>query len=477
MAGQNNIIVVLGLGYGDEGKGTTIDYLGSVYGKSAVIRYHGGSQCAHNVVRPDGRHHCFSQLTSNLLSHDEATGYVMCQTYLDLLTLDREIDIIKEKIHTIDNRLFVDHKTRLITPYHVILGMARETARLDNRLGTVGCGVGETHRQSVVKDDLSIRLSSLNLPKIHDFIADLMEYTNDEFKKLVTDKNREVLHQYGFFQKLSSMSTKQYIENLLDSYYTIIEKHNIDTHNEVHVSDLIDNNNITIYESGQGILLNPSYGFAPYITKTDNLEYQYPSCGNCDWDDIKVLGVMRTLMTRHGNGPFVTEDPDLKSVMDEKHNIMNEWQGDFRTGWPDLVATSYAAHMGGIRGIVMTHYDTLQKLDGIKVCVKYNLNDVVYRVGRDAVSEHFNETTNKTEIYPDSYQPDNDKIECFSEHIPNRTAILQYAKPIYKEFTGKDWRTKFVSFVEKYLELPVVLISNGSTYKDKNITNNSWWRS
>ena len=355
------VYTVTGLGYGDEGKGTTVDYLAR-QGKSLVVRHNGGPQAGHNVVTPEGRHHEFSQFGSG--------HFAGADTYLSKHMLVMPGDMRMEardleQAHLGDDnpysRMYVDEGCKIITPYHIALNRLQAYARGES----CGRGVGEAMRQDIDRPDLTIRVQDIErdvqfpgtlfakLESQRGYLLDRSYRVSPSAWGEDTDEEKTLKGQ-GFGGPLSA--------TLADSYHDWNEW--INPVGGPWLSTALTEYENVIFEGAQGVLLDEWNGFHPYTTWSTTTDANALSLlWEAHYDGPATrLGITRAYATRHGAGPFVTEDPSIH--YDEPHNHTGQYQGAFRTGSLDLVALRYAlrvmeglAGLGRIDGLVVTHLD------------------------------------------------------------------------------------------------------------------------
>lgn len=430
--------VVFGLGYGDEGKGSITDALVRHTGSKLVVRFNGGAQAAHNVCLPDGRHHMFSQFGSG-------TFVPGCQTYLSQHFLFNPRTfmgegeaLISKGVADAFERVFVNGSAPVTTPYHIAGNRLRELARGDGHHGSCGMGIGET-----VGDVKTLGQYAL-------FVSDLPN------RQVVLEKLR-ILRDLKLMQMSSFALTSQ---SMKDEYSRIQDPATIEAYADMLVSaasriNVVDENFVTdslsagdvVFEGAQGALLDEHYGTFPYVTRSTTVPSNalniLHSCGE---SDVVTIVLVRTYMTRHGAGPFVTEDRSVQ--YEEKHNKYSSWQEGWRQGYFDLVALDYAVRVsGGLNGVGVSHMDLLPAV--IKVCVGY-------------------------EGYPDGLPlPWNtlngERVSLtVADHLgrnAERTERLFKAIPIYKEMSKEE----FLGAIEK-MAGPIKVTSYGPTFEAKRFT-------
>lgn len=340
---------VVGLGFGDEGKGGCVDYLCRTRDVSLVVRHNGGAQAGHNVVTEDGRHHEFSQWGSGTLA--SVPTYLSRFMVVDPLALEPEADHLREiGVEDPWSMLYIDPQALVVTPYHRGLQRLRELVRGDGRHGTCGIGFGEAVRQSIEEPGISLRWEDLR-------------WTTQARLKLERAKIW-CARGYGGDGDSEDALTLLY-ENPHDvaqEMATVAER----------VGDLVPIlDEGLMFEGAQGVLLDQDHGFHP------NTTWSRTTFANADTlsDEAGIprprrIGVTRAYGYRHGPGPFPTEDATWKPAS-EPHNAWDEHRGPPRYGALDLVLLKYAIDCcGGIDELAITHLDAtfpdpVLSLDGL----------------------------------------------------------------------------------------------------------------
>jgi adenylosuccinate synthase len=341
-AGNSHVIVV-DLGFGDAGKGATVDWLCSTgaLDVAAVVRFNGGAQAAHNVVA-DGRHHTFSQFSSGT--------FAGVPTLLSRHMLVEPIALARESVALASlgvtdplALLHIDGDALLTTPIHVAANRAREDARGADRHGSCGKGVGETaayalgHRAPTVADcQVPSRLRRL-LDQLARYYAPLVEGGTHGFPPI--DEQVALYREFAAAVRIVG-------PDALASFAR---------HGRL------------VFEGAQGVLLDEWRGLHPHTTwstvEPRNARAMISAIGG----QSHVLGVTRTYLTRHGAGPFPTEDRGL--ALPEAHNQTSEYQGSFRVGHFDPILLRYAiAACGGVDGLAITHLD---QRDRVRTAIGY----------------------------------------------------------------------------------------------------------
>jgi adenylosuccinate synthase len=322
-------VVVCGLGYGDEGKGTIVDALCGQQSVSATVRFNGGPQAGHRVVMVDGRDHVFSQWGSGTF-RDIPTFHSRFSA-LDPMSSTTEADhLVSMGVSKPYSLLVVDPDCLIITPYHKRRGQRTETARGYQQHGSCGMGHGAAVEHSLRHPDQALR------------VRDIFDGT--AYAKLVggaidgEDSPREILDCYELWASLITVATPRRLALLAEA------------------GDLI-------FEGAQGVLLDEWHGFHPYTTwSTCTFENAMTLLDELGETAMK-LGVLRAFSTRHGPGPFVSEINGCTWRPDWEYNNFNGWQGNFRIGYFDAVAARYACTVATPDALAVTHLDNGDRYD------------------------------------------------------------------------------------------------------------------
>ncbi|MBU2666448.1 adenylosuccinate synthetase [Actinoplanes bogorensis] len=330
---MNEHVAVVDLGYGDAGKGTVVDALVASAPVRAVLRFNGGAQAAHNVITEDGRQHTFAQFGSGTLRGvpTHLTRFMI----VDPLALSSEASSLGNPYEL----LTVDGDALLATPWHRAANRRREEARGGDRHGSCGMGVGET---------MAYALGHAHAPRVSDTLS------RTRLRRVLAAVESDlgpagvplddVVEAFLAFGRTVSIVDSAYAQRLLAE-------------------------GPCVFEGAQGVLLDEWRGWHPHTTWStttfDNVAELCPS--------FRRLGVVRTYTTRHGAGPFVTEDATLD--LPEGHNATGRWQGAFRVGHFDAVAHRYAVEVaGGVDGLAVTHLDVVDRCPALRICESYEVD-------------------------------------------------------------------------------------------------------
>lgn len=330
--------IVVGLGFGDETKGATVDWLCAQQDVKAVIRFNGGPQAAHNVVTPEGLHHTFSQFGSGT--------FLGVPTHFSKHTMFNPFNLWPERTHLMEDcglpdpldNFTVAWGALLITPYHREMNRIREDARgVDGkRHGSTGQGIGEVRYLLREYPYMAPRVSDMTNPYVlrHmlNQIRDLYVARDNDMSGVLSPD--ELVQQYVEMNKHINVVPDNYIDSLLDS-------------------------GDCVFEGAQGVLLDELYGFNPHTTFSKTTQENARDLLN--GREAECWGASRVYHTRHGHGPFPTEDYAVTYDMaPELHNVYGHYQGGWRVGALDLALLRYAIFAnGGIDKLVMSHMDYL----------------------------------------------------------------------------------------------------------------------
>jgi adenylosuccinate synthase len=397
-AAVNEHVAVVDLGYGDAGKGTVVDFLCADGGKRAVLRFNGGAQAAHNVITEDGRHHTFAQFGSGTLRGvpTHLTRFMV----VDPLALAGEAAALGNPFHL----LTVDADALLATPWHRAANRRRETERGSARHGSCGMGVGETMAYALEHPDAPRAGDVLSPTRLRRRLAAVEAFHGGGDVPL-----DDVVDAFTAFGETVRIVGSSYTDQLLRE-------------------------GPCVFEGAQGVLLDEWRGWHPYTTwSTTTFGNALELCPS-----VRRLGVVRTYTTRHGAGPFVTEDPALD--LPEAHNGRDPWQGAFRAGHFDAVAHRYAVEVaGGVDDLAITHLDVPDRVPGLRICTSYDVDGEIWE-----------------RIDPGPFRD--------LDHQERLGARLRAARP-GASYRPRDWSAAISTF----LGAPVLLESYGPSASDKKV--------
>ncbi len=468
-------VITAGLGAGDEGKGSIVDFLVRRCRASAVIRYSGGPQAAHHVVSPDGTWHCFSQFGSGTLIPSVQTHLCRSMFIKPQNMLNEERSLNNKGITDALARLSIDPSCPIVTPYHAMIGQMLELERGANRHGSAGMGIG----QAVLEQ----RTGSSAVITVNDLLdRSVLKEKLAIHRKARMEQAEEIRRRSPGIEmeRTAHYFTKEVSSRKLLTFYQRFSRQirHCLVKDEEYLEDLVSRKNTFIFEGSQGALLDVEYGFWPYVTKTrtttEVAEALILPFG--DRVEVKKLGIVRGYSYRHGPGPMVTEEGSLINLIPERHNEATIWQGRIRTGWFDLIATRYAVLANNsLDAIALTHLDRLSLLPDFKVYLSYHYQGCEV----DALSQFFNWHQDK------SGYPVIEALTLLKNEMSERRAELLFSclPGACKIFKGRPENIeggtspekmprrirRFIEFLteDPGLNIPVSIVSAGATALEK----------
>jgi adenylosuccinate synthase len=334
-------IITVGLGFGDEGKGATVDFLVREFAADLVVRYSGGAQAGHSVELADGRRHTFAQFGAGTFAG--AKTYLGPRVIISPSTMLPEADHLRS-LGVADPfaTLWVHPDCLVSTVYHVAMNRLREAARGDGRHGSCGLGIGETRHywfthgpDAVVAGDLADRRTLV--------------------QRLMLLRERMLLEM----QELPRLD-RQWSTLLHETRAAREADLLMHAAAELQLAERMPAARTAIFEGAQGVLLDEWHGFHPYTTwSTVTPLHAWELIEQAGIREVTTLGVTRAYSTRHGAGPFPTYSREMTDRLTDPGNPANAWQGSMRAGPLDLVLLDYAARICKIDGLVVNHLDQL----------------------------------------------------------------------------------------------------------------------
>jgi adenylosuccinate synthase len=346
---------VVGLQWGDEGKGKVVDILAA--SSDIVVRYGGGANAGHTVIVDDSRF-ALHLLPSGCVRPDTvcviANGVVV-----DPEVLLIGIDTLAEKGLSLNGRLLISENAHVVLDYHKQEDQLREESLAKNKIGTTARGIGPCYSDKVGRS-YSIRMGDLrDLKTLESKLQTIIEYKNKIFAALY---NAEVISAAEIFEKC-----KIYADRLLP--FTT------DTTEFLHKS-IVEGKSI-LFEGAQGSLLDLDHGTFPYVTSSNSSALGMPAgCGVPAKFVDKFIGLIKAYTTRVGAGPFPAEqDNETGQYIRDKGNEYGTTTGrPRRCGWFDAIPVAYGVTIGGIDEIALMHLDTLSGLEELKICRAYQID-------------------------------------------------------------------------------------------------------
>ena len=345
---MNKCDVVVGIQWGDEGKGKIIDNLAKKY--DVVVRYQGGHNAGHTIV-VDEKKIALHLIPSGIL-YPECINVIGNGVVLNPDAFLKEISGFKDTI----GRVFISTKAQLIMPYHELLDRAREKGNT-NPIGTTQKGIGPAYIDKIGRNGFRV--------------GELLDVD-----KLV-NKLSKYLDSISYYEKLYDIKLPNIdtLANKLKTVATLLKPYIVDT--TYLLWDYIDSNKKILLEGAQGSMLDIDHGTYPFVTSSNTI-----SAGGCSGSGIppnninKVIGVAKAYCTRVGNGYFPSEDfSSYGETIKKNGNEFGTTTGRARRcGWFDAVACKYAIRLNGVNELALMKLDVLDGFDKIKVCVGYKID-------------------------------------------------------------------------------------------------------
>ena len=408
--------VLLGLQWGDEGKGKIVDFFSPNY--DIVARFQGGPNAGHTLY-VDDKKVVLHQIPSGIF-HQNITNIIGGGVVLDPITLKKECDTVASFGIEPRKNLFISERTNIIIPTHRALDKASEMSKGDNKIGSTLKGIGPAYMDKTGRNAIRV--------------GDLLDksFTSQYIKLRL--KHQKLLDNFHFIEDISSWE---------DDFFEALEF--LRTLNVVN-SEYFINNQITagkkvLAEGAQGSMLDIDFGTFPFVTSSNTI-----SAGVCTGLGVspklinEVFGVTKAYCTRVGSGPFPTELDDATG--EELRKLGSEFGATTgrprRCGWIDLVALKYTCMINGVTKLVMTKADVLDSFEELKVCMAYNIN------GKETDEVPFQ--ISKIKIDP--------VLKAYSGWHCDTTQIKEAANlpvPLLD----------YIDFIDNFVGTPVKYVSNG----------------
>ncbi len=452
--------IVTDLGFGDAGKGTTVDFLARQTSGAVVVRFNGGAQAAHNVHTTDGRHHTFSQFGSGTLIPGTRT-YLSRFVLFDPYALRREAEGLERLGVTNPLSLVtIDEAALTVTPFQKAANRLREALRGDGRHGSVGMGIGET-----MADMLAFPAQAVYAHDLRDVVT-----LGQKLAKQQAMKHAEF---EPFFERLATLPLlRDELRVITDPAMprvvaeTMVTLMRLCTLGSLSTLRRLAAMHPLIFEGAQGILIDEWHGFHPHTTWSTTTNHNANTLlGELAYEGpVTRYGVVRAYSTRHGPGPFPSESPALTTLLPDSHNHYGVWQREFRVGWLDLPLTRYAlAVSAGTDAVVLTHLDRFAHLAEKKVVTHYRLpvGELSLRA-RSAVV--LDETISEPGfVFIKSLRPKTDLEDLSYQEL--LAEIITKATPVYQSVSHMG--EAYAEYVGMQLDRPVTITSYGRTAADK----------
>lgn len=411
--------VLLGLQWGDEGKGKIVDVLTPEY--DVIARFQGGPNAGHSLEFNNIKH-VLHTIPSGIF-HSEKVNVIGNGVVIDPVVFKKEIDALKA-LNVTFNNFFISKKAHLILPSHRLLDAASEASKGTSKIGSTLRGIGPTYMDKTGRNGLRI--------------GDILSSDFKEKYNFLKNKHVDILHQYNYEYELESKEAEWFEGIEVIRSFQIVDS-------EYLMNKFLKEGKSALAEGAQGTMLDIDFGSYPFVTSSNTI-----CAGACTGLGVapthigEVMGIVKAYCTRVGSGPFPTElnDATGENLRKVGHEFGATTGRPRRCGWLDIPALRYSCIINGVTQLILTKSDVLSDFDTIKVCTHYKIEGVV------------------TDQLPFDV---NAKIE-----------------PVYREFKG--WKKditkvtsvsdlpkelmEYISFIEKEVDVPVTIISVGPDRKE-----------
>lgn len=411
---MSSVDILLGLQWGDEGKGKVVDFLAPKY--QVVARFQGGPNAGH-TLEFDGHKHVLHQIPSGIF-HEGILNVIGNGVVLDPITFKKEIENLAPFDLDLKRHLVISNKTQMIIPTHRMLDKAYEMAKGDKKIGSTLRGIGPTYQDKAARKGL--RIGDINEPDFDNRYQQLRDY------------HLQILDRYHFEADLDA-EEKQFFEAIeLVREFDILST-------EYLINQAIVDGQSVLAEGAQGSLLDIDFGSYPYVTSSNTV-----AAGACTGLGVapgkigQVYGIFKAYCTRVGSGPFPTELLGEKG--EELRQLGNEYGATTgrprRCGWLDLPALKYSCMLNGVTQLFMMKADVLSDMEEIKVCHSYKIGE---------------QLTSELPLYLDNEGWEL-QFETFAGWKNNDISSFESLPASLKQY---------VSYIEESTKTPVSLISLG----------------
>ena len=414
--------LLLGLQWGDEGKGKIVDVLTSNY--NIIARFQGGPNAGH-TLEFDGIKHVLRTIPSGIF-HDNSVNVIGNGVVIDPVVFVQELDGLDKFDLDYKSKLIISRKAHIILPTHRLLDAASETSKGKAKIGSTLKGIGPTYMDKTGRN--GIRIGDLEL---------------DGWK----DKYRALANKHEAMIGFYNVDIQYNLQEMEDEFFSAVERLKelqfIDS--EEYLNQAINSGKSILAEGAQGSLLDIDFGTYPYVTSSNTT-----ASGACTGLGVApnkigdVFGIFKAYTTRVGSGPFPTELFD--KVGDDMARIGHEFGAvtgrPRRCGWLDLVALKYACQVNGVTQLMMMKSDVLSGFKTIKVCTAYKYKgDTISHLPYNIESE------NVTPIYSD--------FQGWTEDLTKMDSADQLPKEL----------NDYIAFLEGELNIPIKIVSVGPDRK------------
>lgn len=414
---MNKVDVLLGLQWGDEGKGKIVDVLTPKY--NVVARFQGGPNAGHTLVF-EGKKFVLHTIPSGIFQGDKE-NIIGNGVVLDPAIFKEEIEMLEQGGVSIQNQLSISKKAHLILPSHRLLDAAYEQAKGKAKIGSTLKGIGPTYTDKISRNGL----------RVGDMLGDF----NAKYEKL---KQRHIAileqHNYDYKEELARYEEEWFKGVELIKSFKLIDS-------EQAVNDFLEEGKSVLAEGAQGTMLDIDFGSYPFVTSSNTV-----CAGACTGLGVapsrigEVYGIFKAYCTRVGSGPFPSElfDDMGQAMRDNGQEYGSTTGRPRRCGWLDLVALKYSVMVNGVTQLIMMKSDVMDSFDAINIATSYKVD------GEEIA--HFPYDLDGQEI-----EPVYTELSGWKEDMTKVTSVDQFSKKF----------NEYIAFVEEYLGVPIKVVSVG----------------
>ena len=406
--------VLLGLQWGDEGKGKVVDVLTPNY--DLITRFQGGPNAGH-TLEFEGKKFILRSIPSGIFQGDKI-NIIGNGVVLDPALFKAEVEALEESGHPLTDRLKISKKTHLILPTHRLLDAAYESAKGSTKIGTTGKGIGPAYTDKVSRNGVRV--------------GDILHNFEEKYATAIA-RHIEILKQYDFEYNLPELE-KDWFEGIecIKRFDLIDSEH--------YVNNALKTGKKVLAEGAQGTMLDIDFGSYPFVTSSNTI-----CAGACTGLGVaprnigEVYGIFKAYCTRVGSGPFPTElfcetGDKMRKIGSEVGSVTGRPR---RCGWIDLVALKYAVMINGVTQLIMMKSDVMDGFDTIKACVAYKMDGQEF------------------EQFPYDI---NDGVEPVYVELPGWNVDM--TRMLSEDEFPEEFNA-YISFLEEELEVPVKIVSVG----------------
>ncbi|HBJ77405.1 MAG TPA: adenylosuccinate synthase [Porphyromonadaceae bacterium] len=418
--------VLLGLQWGDEGKGKIVDVLTPRY--DVVCRFQGGPNAGH-TLKFNGEKYVLRSIPSGVFQ-GESVNVIGNGVVLDPALFKSEAEVLEKSCPSLRRKLLISKKAHLILPTHRLLDAALENQKGDSKVGTTGKGIGPTYTDKVARNGVRV--------------GDILENFKEKYEK-VKAQHEEMLKYYGYDYSNLPELEKVWFEGIeyLKGFRFV--------DSEFEVNRYLGSGKSVLCEGAQGTMLDVDFGSYPFVTSSNTV-----CAGACTGLGVapnrigEVYGIMKAYCTRVGAGPFPTElfDEDGEEICKRGVEFGAVTGRKRRCGWLDLVALRYSVMINGVTKLILMKSDVLDVFDKIKVCTSYKVD------GKETKDFPFSVENNIEPIYTEmqgwktdltSIENEKDLPQAFSQYI--KFIEEQLGVPVYIVSVGPDRKQTIIRSV------------------------------